>query len=181
MEGVELNPVSSRSRSLVAAPWEHPNSGAIGGEMEVEEAGEDEDTRTRIPCDNSQRPPGAIPVPELSSSSAQGLSSPFLSVERSVPASSFGRNCAQPQSPAVERARSDDSTSDQLHGICTQQGYCREVAQEVPSPRLASMDAAEGKRIPAGGDGVDASETIAGKRKRGPVEGVMDSDIPTQA
>ena len=43
------------------------------------------------------------------------------------------------------------------------------------------MDAAEAKRISVVGGDMDASETTAGKRERAPVEGAMDSDIPTQS
>ena len=43
------------------------------------------------------------------------------------------------------------------------------------------MGAAEAKRIPVGGDDADVPETAAGTRDRAPVEGVMDSTIPTQS
>ena len=32
-----------------------------------------------------------------------------------------------------------------------------------------------------GGDAMDASETLTGKRERAPVEGVMDSHVPSQS
>ena len=47
--------------------------------------------------------------------------------------------------------------------------------------QLAPMDAAEATRIWVGGDDVDTSETINVARGRAPVEGVMDSDVPTQS
>ena len=47
--------------------------------------------------------------------------------------------------------------------------------------RWASMGAAEAKHTSAGGGDMDASETIYGQRERAPVEGVTDSDIPTQS
>ena len=43
------------------------------------------------------------------------------------------------------------------------------------------MDAAEAKRAPVGGDDMDTSETVNGKRERAPGEGAADSDIPTQS
>ena len=47
-------------------------------------------------------------------------------------------------------------------------------------PRLASMDTAAAKRKPVGGGDMDTSETINGMRERASVEGVIDSEIPTQ-
>ena len=41
----------------------------------------------------------------------------------------------------------------------------------VVNPRLASMDAAEAKRKPVGGDDMDASETVSGDRERAPTDG----------
>ena len=42
------------------------------------------------------------------------------------------------------------------------------------------MDAAEANRIQAGGDDMDTSETVNGKRGQPPVEGAMDSEILSQ-
>ena len=47
--------------------------------------------------------------------------------------------------------------------------------------RLASKGAAGPERIPVGGDEMDTSETIDGKRERAPVEGAMGWDIPSQS
>ena len=47
--------------------------------------------------------------------------------------------------------------------------------------RSAATGAVEARRIPVGGDDMDTSETICGKRERAPAERVMDMDIPTHS
>ena len=76
--------------------------------------GVDKVTSAGIPGGNSGSSPGAIPVPASPSLSAQGLSSasPSLSVQLRAPASSFDRNCVQPQACAVDQTPYDELTWD---------------------------------------------------------------------
>ena len=59
-------------------------------------------------------------------------------------------------------------------------GYPRKELKEVVKTRLASMDAAEAKRIPGGGGDMDTSGSVNGRRELAPVGGVIDSDFHTQ-
>ena len=119
-----------------------------------------------------------MPVPDSPPLSAQVLSLPRSSMQHPAPGSLFDRNCAQPQAPEVGRTQNEKLTGDQLHEQCSQRGYRRKGPKDVSKTSLASMDAAEAKRVPLARDDTVTSENVNGERERAPAEGTMGPDRP---
>ena len=163
--------------------WRGGPSGTNGNGMEMEGERVGSAPSAGIPGDISLISQAAVPVPDSPSFSVQVPSSPSFSVQRPEPALSCGRNCAQSPAPIVDRSPSEGLTSDRLHELCSQRGYCRKDSKDVSRTRPAATDAADAAvatRGSLGGNDVDTSDTLAGERERAPLEGVTDSDIPTQ-
>ena len=119
-------------------------------------------------------------LPDSLSLPVQVPSSPKSPMQHPAPKFSSDRNCWQPQDPKVDRTQYRKLPWSQLHEQCSGRGYHQRELTDVLKTRLASMGAADAKRLPVADDDTDTSETINSTRERAHVEGQMDSDIPTQ-
>ena len=125
--------------------------------------------------------PEVILAPGSPPRSAQVLPSPRSSMQHPASEPSPDGNCGQRQFPFVDQTQYEQLTWDQPHEQCSQREYHRKESQEALETRLGFMGAADAKCTRVGGDDMDASETMCGKRARAPVEGVAGLDISAQS
>ena len=164
-----------------AAPWGNINPGTNGGEMAAEGGKVDPAQTTGIPGGGSPSTVVAIRVRDSPSFSVQVSPSPSFFVQYPEPASSLAAEPSAVSAPVSGRTPYEALTWHRPHGRFTQGGYSRKDAKDVSETRLALIDAAEAKRIPLGGDGLDTPGTIAGRRERASAGEVMEADTPAES
>ena len=180
MEDTELYHLRARMGTAASAPWERSTQGDKGDVMDVDGVKGNLPSGTAAPKSEATFPPAAIPAPDSPTLSVQLPSSPRSPVRRPELASPLGRKCEPSQAPAVGRAQYDQMTWDQLHEQCCQSAFRRKESEGVLETRLASVDAAEAKRIPNGGRGTGRPELCGRETRAGAGEGVANSDIPAR-